>query len=219
MTIVEITGGMLRAARSLTGLSQQELADRASISRSIHPPASPRFTAHSVRSIMGLARARIVLLAHWTTRNEGTGQPWRLVRLLVSRPARAAAGGALEVCACSRGGDPNFRRLARAQLAAPFLLPHRPPLPCRRHHWDRAVGGPVGDGHPVDHALGRDCRSHVHCSQGFSRATANCPDSFRIGLLSALLRHFASLRRLLEETYEASRRLTVQSEVFSMCCE
>jgi hypothetical protein len=29
-TIVEITGGMLRAARSLTGLSQQELADRAS---------------------------------------------------------------------------------------------------------------------------------------------------------------------------------------------
>jgi hypothetical protein len=31
MTIVEITGGMLRAARSLTGLSQQ--ADRASISR------------------------------------------------------------------------------------------------------------------------------------------------------------------------------------------
>jgi DNA-binding transcriptional regulator YiaG len=33
MTIVEITGGMLRAARSLTGLSQQELAKRASISR------------------------------------------------------------------------------------------------------------------------------------------------------------------------------------------
>jgi transcriptional regulator with XRE-family HTH domain len=33
MTIVEITGDMLRAARSLTGLSQQELADRASISR------------------------------------------------------------------------------------------------------------------------------------------------------------------------------------------
>src|SRR5262249_22197843 len=33
MTIVEITGGMLRAARSLTGLSQQELAERASISR------------------------------------------------------------------------------------------------------------------------------------------------------------------------------------------
>jgi hypothetical protein len=33
MTIVEITGGMLRAARGLTGLSQQELADRASISR------------------------------------------------------------------------------------------------------------------------------------------------------------------------------------------
>jgi len=33
MTIVEITGGILRAARSLTGLSQQELADRASISR------------------------------------------------------------------------------------------------------------------------------------------------------------------------------------------
>jgi len=33
MTIVEITGGMLRAARSLTGLSQQERADRASISR------------------------------------------------------------------------------------------------------------------------------------------------------------------------------------------
>jgi transcriptional regulator with XRE-family HTH domain len=32
MTIVEITGGMLRAARSLTGLSQQELADRAAIS-------------------------------------------------------------------------------------------------------------------------------------------------------------------------------------------
>jgi DNA-binding XRE family transcriptional regulator len=33
MTIVEITGGMLRAARSLAGLSQQELAERASISR------------------------------------------------------------------------------------------------------------------------------------------------------------------------------------------
>src|SRR5262249_47896369 len=33
MTIVRITGGMLRAARSLTGLSQQELAERASISR------------------------------------------------------------------------------------------------------------------------------------------------------------------------------------------
>jgi transcriptional regulator with XRE-family HTH domain len=33
MTIVEITSGMLRAARRLTGLSQQELADRASISR------------------------------------------------------------------------------------------------------------------------------------------------------------------------------------------
>jgi transcriptional regulator with XRE-family HTH domain len=33
MTIVEITGGMLRAARSLTGLSQQQLADRAAISR------------------------------------------------------------------------------------------------------------------------------------------------------------------------------------------
>jgi DNA-binding transcriptional regulator YiaG len=33
MTIVEITGGMLRAARGLTGLSQQEFADRASISR------------------------------------------------------------------------------------------------------------------------------------------------------------------------------------------
>jgi DNA-binding transcriptional regulator YiaG len=33
MTIVEITGGMLRAARSLARLSQQELADRASISR------------------------------------------------------------------------------------------------------------------------------------------------------------------------------------------
>ena len=33
MTIFGITGGMLRAARSLTGLSQQEVADRASISR------------------------------------------------------------------------------------------------------------------------------------------------------------------------------------------
>jgi len=33
MTIVEITGGMLRAARSLAGLSQQELAGRAAISR------------------------------------------------------------------------------------------------------------------------------------------------------------------------------------------
>jgi len=33
MTIVEITDGMLRAARSLTGLSQQGLAERASISR------------------------------------------------------------------------------------------------------------------------------------------------------------------------------------------
>jgi transcriptional regulator with XRE-family HTH domain len=33
MTIFGITGGMLRAARSLTGLTQQELADRASITR------------------------------------------------------------------------------------------------------------------------------------------------------------------------------------------
>jgi len=33
MTIIEITGGMLRAARSLTGLSQQEIAERARISR------------------------------------------------------------------------------------------------------------------------------------------------------------------------------------------
>jgi len=33
MTIVEVTGGMLRAARSLTGLSQQELANLASVSR------------------------------------------------------------------------------------------------------------------------------------------------------------------------------------------
>jgi hypothetical protein len=31
MTIVEITGGMLRATRSLTGLTQQELADRPSM--------------------------------------------------------------------------------------------------------------------------------------------------------------------------------------------
>jgi hypothetical protein len=30
MTIVEITGGMLRAVRSLTDLSQQEFAERAS---------------------------------------------------------------------------------------------------------------------------------------------------------------------------------------------
>jgi hypothetical protein len=33
MTIIEITGGMVRAARSLTGLWEQEVADRASISR------------------------------------------------------------------------------------------------------------------------------------------------------------------------------------------
>jgi hypothetical protein len=33
MTIVEITGGMLPAARSFTGLSQQEVADRAPSSR------------------------------------------------------------------------------------------------------------------------------------------------------------------------------------------
>jgi len=33
MTMVRITGGMLRAARSLVGLSQQEVADRASVSR------------------------------------------------------------------------------------------------------------------------------------------------------------------------------------------
>jgi hypothetical protein len=33
MAIVKITGGMLRAARSLAGLSQQEVADRAAISR------------------------------------------------------------------------------------------------------------------------------------------------------------------------------------------
>jgi hypothetical protein len=33
MTIIEITGGMLRAARSLTGMTQQEVADRAGISR------------------------------------------------------------------------------------------------------------------------------------------------------------------------------------------
>jgi hypothetical protein len=39
MTIFEIAGGMLRAARSLTGLSQQELAERASISGQIGWPA------------------------------------------------------------------------------------------------------------------------------------------------------------------------------------
>jgi hypothetical protein len=33
MTIVEITGGILRAARSLTGLSQQQTANLAHISR------------------------------------------------------------------------------------------------------------------------------------------------------------------------------------------
>jgi len=33
MTMVRITGGMLRAARSLVGLSQQEVADRALVSR------------------------------------------------------------------------------------------------------------------------------------------------------------------------------------------
>jgi ribosome-binding protein aMBF1 (putative translation factor) len=32
-SIVEITGSMLRAARTLAGLSQQELAERVSISR------------------------------------------------------------------------------------------------------------------------------------------------------------------------------------------
>jgi transcriptional regulator with XRE-family HTH domain len=31
--MIRVTGGMLRAARSLTGLSQQEVADRAAISR------------------------------------------------------------------------------------------------------------------------------------------------------------------------------------------
>jgi hypothetical protein len=33
MTIVEITGGVLRAARALTGLSQQQVIDRVHISR------------------------------------------------------------------------------------------------------------------------------------------------------------------------------------------
>jgi len=33
MAITRITGGMLRAARSLAGLSQQEVADRACVSR------------------------------------------------------------------------------------------------------------------------------------------------------------------------------------------
>jgi transcriptional regulator with XRE-family HTH domain len=33
MKLIRLTGSMLRAARSLTGLSQQELADRASICR------------------------------------------------------------------------------------------------------------------------------------------------------------------------------------------
>jgi transcriptional regulator with XRE-family HTH domain len=33
MTIIEITGSMLRAARNLAGLSQQEIADRARLSR------------------------------------------------------------------------------------------------------------------------------------------------------------------------------------------
>jgi hypothetical protein len=37
MTIVEITGGMLRAARSLTGLSQQEFAPVALRSRTLVP--------------------------------------------------------------------------------------------------------------------------------------------------------------------------------------
>jgi hypothetical protein len=38
MMVFQITGGMLRAARSLTGLSQKELAERGGLSR------------HSIRS-------------------------------------------------------------------------------------------------------------------------------------------------------------------------
>jgi hypothetical protein len=39
MTIVEITGSMLRAARSLTGLSQQELGDLRSIAQLQRQPS------------------------------------------------------------------------------------------------------------------------------------------------------------------------------------
>jgi len=58
MTIVEITGCMLRAARGLTGLSQQEIAERAQISR-------PSLTAwenssSSVPSANTRALARVV---------------------------------------------------------------------------------------------------------------------------------------------------------------
>jgi transcriptional regulator with XRE-family HTH domain len=56
MTIVEITGGMLRAARSLTGLSQQELADRASISR----PCLTEGSSGSVPNAKARALHRVV---------------------------------------------------------------------------------------------------------------------------------------------------------------
>jgi hypothetical protein len=52
MTIVEITGSMLRAARSLTGLTQQELADRASISRPCLALATPNTTAGSGSDVL-----------------------------------------------------------------------------------------------------------------------------------------------------------------------
>jgi transcriptional regulator with XRE-family HTH domain len=64
MTIVEITGGMLRAARSLTGLSQQELADRAAISRPClttwegSSGSVPNAGVRALRSRRGRARPR-----------------------------------------------------------------------------------------------------------------------------------------------------------------
>src|SRR5215471_6822403 len=60
MTIVEITGGMLRAARSLAGLSQQELAERASNQCATR---SPRFSLlrfyRSRRDELGIGLRRL----------------------------------------------------------------------------------------------------------------------------------------------------------------
>jgi transcriptional regulator with XRE-family HTH domain len=50
MTIVEITGGMLRAARSLTGLSQQELAERTGLCRHQVAMSRPAYLTRGMSS-------------------------------------------------------------------------------------------------------------------------------------------------------------------------